>query len=297
MPSPSKKSTSQVEEVDKLERLQKSIDRLSLRVSSIEDNERNFDIENKLDRIAQAVHELQSTPKVDFSLPPPLQRSAHREDRSVYREDRRLRPEGHLEGGATGYNPRGSNTLTVSAVEVQDEFKVIRDKYANIEIPAQFKVTTDRTGVKRDDQCKINLIANCAKFSESLMRLSLSSDNDSESIKQQVFIIAAAQQKLLQTEYSAVVVDNSFDSQTAKFYKQLRKHTSAFDPESLTDLKDAVAVCSRYKPPSDSNYRGRYNFRYQRGNRGNRGRGRQDIYAQATGSQQIPTSRPQNDGQ
>ena len=288
MPSPCKRSGSQTEEVDKLDRIQKSIDRLSLRVSSIEENERNFDLENKLDKISHAVQELQSVPRVDFSLPPPLQRTAQR-------EERRLRPEEHLEGGSTGYNPRGSNTVTVSAVEVQDEFKVIRDKYANIEIPAQFKVTTDRTGVKRDDQCKINLIANCAKFSESLLRLSLSGENDSESIKQQIFIVAAAQQKLLQTEYSAVIVDNSFDSQTAKFYKQLRKHTSAFDPESLTDLKDAVAVCSRYKPPSDSNYRGRSNFRYQR--RGNRGRGRQDIYAQATGSQQISTNRPQNDSQ
>ena len=63
---------------------------------------------------------------------------------------------------------------------------------------------------------KINLIASCAKYSESL-RLSLSGEDNSESVKQQVFTIAATQQKFLQTEYSDVVVDNSFDSQTAKF--------------------------------------------------------------------------------
>ena len=54
----------------------------------------NFDVENKLNRISQAVHELQSAPKVDFSLPPPLQRTAHR-------EDCHLRPKVYLEGGIT----------------------------------------------------------------------------------------------------------------------------------------------------------------------------------------------------
>ena len=285
MPSPGKKPSIQQENVDKLERIQNSIDRLSLRVSSIEENERNFELERKLDAIAQSVQQIQSAPRVDFSLPPPPHRV----------EQRRLRPEEHQLGATGGFNPRGPDTLTVSAADVQDEFKSIRDKFANIEIPAQFKVSTDRTGVRRDDQSKINLIANCAKYSESLLRLSLSGEDNIESVKQQVFSIAAAQQKFLQTEYSAVIVDNSFDSQTAKFFKQLRKHTSAFDPESLTDLKDAVAVCSRYKPPTDSHYRGRSNFRYQR--RGNRGRGRQDIYSQATSTDQISSSRPQNEAQ
>ena len=44
------------------------------------------------------------------------------------------------------------HTSTVSAAAVQDEFKTIREQLANIEIPAQFKVSTDRTGVRRDDQ-------------------------------------------------------------------------------------------------------------------------------------------------
>ena len=285
MPSPGKKPIVRTDDVDKLDRIQKSIDSLAIRVSSIEDNERNIELEAKLDAIAHSVHQIQSTPKFDFSLPPPPHRV----------EQRQTRPEEHQLGARGGFTPRGPDTSTVSAAAVQDEFKTIRDKFANIEIPAQFKVSTDRTGVRRDDQSKINLIASCAKYSESLLRLSLSGEDNIESVKQQVFTVAAAQQKFLQTEYSAVVVDNSFDSQTAKFFKQLRKHTSAFDPESLTDLKDAVAVCSRYKPPAESQYRGRSNFRYQR--RGNRGRGRQDIYAQATGSDQISSNRPQNEAQ
>ena len=183
---------------------------MSIRLSSMEENERTLDLEGKFDKISQAVDQLQSVPNGDISLSPPL-------SRTLYCEDRRLRPKDHPQGASIGYTPRSTNTLAVSAAAVQDKFKSIRDKYATIEIPEQFKMSIDRTGVRKDDQSKINLIANCANFSEALLRLSLSGENDSETIKHQVFSIAAAQQKVLQTYYSVIIVDNSFNSQKPSF--------------------------------------------------------------------------------
>ena len=111
-------------------------------------------------------------------------------------------------------------------------------------------------------------------------------NQDIDALKQELFVAAAAQQKFLQTEYSAVLVDNSFDSQTAKFFRQLRKNTSAFDPDSLADLKDAVAVCSQFKP-QDQGYQGRGRNSYR--GRG-RYRGKQtDVYNRLS---QIPNNRP-----
>ena len=287
MSSPKVKSENLEKINQKLDGLTNSIESLSVRVSQIEEQ----DIDTKLDRITRALDQIHFN-QAQFAYPPQVSRLARQENNS----QRQTRPEDQPQSGATGSSPRGPDydcPIIVTAAAVQDEYKSLRDKYANIEVPPQFKITTDRSGIRREDQTKINLIANCAKYSDTLMRLALSDTRDCESVKQQAFTIAAAQQKFLQTEYSAVVVDNSFDSQTAKFFKQLRRHTSALDPESLDDLKDAVAIASRYKPSSDRGNRARSNFRYPR--RGYRGRGNSDIYSQFTGSHQVATNRSHDD--
>ena len=126
------------------------------------------------------------------------------------------------------------------------------------------------------------------KYSETLLKIagSLNTNQDIGALKQELFVAAATQQKFLQTEYSAVLVDNSFDSQTAKVFRQLRKIRQHSNPDLLADLKDAVAVCSQIKP-QDQGYQGRDRNSYR--DRG-RYRGKQtDVYNRLS---QIPNNRP-----
>ena len=184
-----------------------------------------------------------------------------------------------------------------SVANAQNAFKELRDKVSNIPCPAELKVRTDRSGIRRDDQAKINLIATCAKFSETLIKVAISDVQDADQLKQDVFAGAAYQQKTLQTEFSVILVDNSFDAATAKLYKQLRKNTSAFDPESLGAIKDAVAVRSQLRPyrPDSNPGRGSYRGSSFRGkSRGYfSGRGR-DVYRDSYQAVNFPHSRPDN---
>ena len=122
-----------------------------------------------------------------------------------------------------GYvNPPSSDAD--STVEYQNAFKNIRDKYAAHELPARFRLNTDRTGVKREDQPKLNIITSCSKYSETLLKIVAEGDESQslDAFKRDIFMAAAAQQKYLQSEYSAVLIDGSFDPQVSKFYRQLR---------------------------------------------------------------------------
>ena len=94
-------------------------------------------------------------------------------------------------------------------------------------------------------------------------------NQDIDSLRQELFVAAALQQKFLQTEYFAVLVDSFLDSQTDMFFRQLRTNTPAFYPDSLADLKDPVAVFAQFAQRASrrSSYRGREKYRVNETNR------------------------------
>ena len=265
------------------------------RLAIVEEKTDNPEICQKLEVICKRVEGLEVfvSQKDSFTVPPPVTRNTEQassyspERPSAYVETRQTRPDKYERVTGDTFPPSSD---PVSSVDIQSDFRALRDKYAQIELPAHFRVSADRAGVKRDDQPRINLISSCSKYSETLLKLAGSSDRGQslESLKQEIYIASCAQHKYLQSEYSAVLVDNSFDPQVSKFYRQLRKNTSAFDPDSLSDLKDAISVCAQYKP-SEQGYRGRGRGGFQRGRGRYRGHQGQDVYNRLA---QIPQHRP-----
>ena len=295
MTSESKSSNISGNQDEKIEILFGTLKSVTDRLAIVEEQSDNRDVCRKLDQIIKRVDSLESS-KSGFSKPPTVHREAsehfsYSPNRATH-DTRHTRPD-YKQGDL--YPPSSDEGFPdVSSVDLQAGFKILKDKYSGRELPAQFRLNTERTGVRRDDQPKLNIIASCAKYSETLLKIAATSDSQSlDDLKQEIYIAAAAQHKYLQSEYSAVLVDGSFDPQVSKFYRQLRKNTSAFDSDSLSDLKDAIAVCSQYKPPEQpTRGRGR-GFSQGRGRfRGGFNRGYQsgDVYNRLA---QIPNHRPQ----
>ena len=184
--------------------------------------------------------------------------------------------------------------------EVQSDFRQIRDRLNKVEIPQSHKLNADRTGVKREDQVKFNVLASCSKYSETLLKVVAAASQegaDSEQILNSVYTVALAQQKYIQDEYASLLVSSSFDAPTARFFKQLQKNTSTFTPEALSHLHAAATIAAAHQPQSqpDQYSRGRGNSRYNSKRGRYRGQVQGDVYQRMTGSSQFPDSRPQHD--
>ena len=59
----------------------------------------------------------------------------------------------------------------IPSSEIQADVKQIRDILNKVEISQNHKLNADRTGVKRVDQVKFNVLASCSKYSETLLTL------------------------------------------------------------------------------------------------------------------------------
>ena len=196
-----------------------------------------------------------------FRLPAPLKatgtsnkspfRKPPHNTRMEFNETRQTRPENQPPQVAQGENPVSSVPQRASS-DFQGDFKSLKDSYQTVDIPSEYKLHADRAGVKREDQTRVNLVASCAKYSETLLRIIAADEDNIDLLKEKIYVTAIAQQKFLQAEYAAILVNSSFDSHTARFFKQLQKNTSSFSPEALANLQAAATIASAHNPSSSS---------------------------------------------
>jgi len=129
--------------------------------------------------------------------------------------------------------------------DIQGEFQALKDSLTRIQLPADLKLNDSRQGICRNDQGTLSVIAKCGRFSETLVKLLTTLDADkplSQVTIEQLFLIAHAQTCFLQDEYASLIVNNQFDSGTAKLFRALQKNTSGLNPSSLETLRSAAAI-------------------------------------------------------
>ena len=198
------------------------------------------------------------------------------------------------QGGAGDSSSLSSgNNTGIPSEDIQAEFRNIRDSYCKVNLPGDVRLSTERSGIKRDDTQKLNIISNCARYSETVLRILASSNSESLSseLVQELSVCVYAQQRYLQDEYAILLVNSGFNSQTAKLYRQLQKNTSAFPPGALANLQAAATIAaaasSVHSDPGHGHFRGRGNFRGRYHNY----RSSSDAYASMLQSN-IPSTRP-----
>ena len=144
---------------------------------------------------------------------------------------------------------------------IQDEYQGIKDKVATIKIPQELRCGTSKAGIRREDSNAANIIANCAKYVETTIKLLWSLDEEpTQEELIEVFQIQKAHIDYLRQEHSALLVSSQFGGKTSQLFKNLSRGTTNLDEKQLDTLLKAVQITgndpnSRSKPRD--NYRGR----------------------------------------
>ena len=201
-----------------------------------------------------------------------------------------------VQASGISIDSQGSTTSIKDSCTVQKEFNAIRNALQRVKLPNDLVVADNRRqGVSRKDQIRMNVVAECAKYVETSLKLLStiqSAGEISEGDIQDLITVQIAQVRYLQEEHSLILVNNSFGDGVEKIYRNLRKHPTHFPPDAIDALQAAVTLNS-HQQTSEPRGRGRgsYSFRGGRGGRGSR------PYYQLSGGNRIPNTRSQDTSQ
>ena len=155
-------------------------------------------------------------------------------------------------------------------------------------------MNAEKSGIRREDQPRYNVIVNAARYSETVLKVlteRASGTGLSREHCDEIATIALAQQRYLQEEYASLLVNSSFNAQTAKLFKQLQRNSSMFPTSALSNLQAAATISAAAS--TSTSERGRSNFRgrgHGRGSNNFRGRRGGSDYA-SYNARDLPTSR------
>ena len=206
------------------------------------------------------------------------------------------------EGRATLPGPGNIRAQASDSTDVQGAYNVIKDTVQKVKLPQDYKLNDNRFAVSKQDNATYNLINRCARYTETSLKLlqelapSIEEGSGIEDSLDKVLTVQIAQQRYLQEQYAALVVQKDFGNHTARVFKSLQSNTSAFPQASLENLRAAVQLTSITPPTTGTSSRGNWN--QWRGRSRGRGyqsgyRGRGDTFHQMM--RDVPPSRPDGD--
>ena len=164
-----------------------------------------------------------------------------------------------------------------ASVNVQRCFDNIKESYARVRIPHQYKVndSDSANGIKTECRPVLKVISKSARFAETGLKVLASiqdSDPSSEGLSE-LFTIFHAQINFLQAEYSNIVVRSTFDEDTGRIFRQFENNSQALSERSLANIRVAAEISSlqqRHQRPQRSSGRGDTGF-FNRSRGGHRG--------------------------
>lgn len=193
---------------------------------------------------------------------------------------------------------------SVDADGLAQDFDQLKRSVERVQIDKRLTFSRDKTGIKREDQRAYNVIAKCATFAETVVKLTQNLDppDVSEEILNNIFLCAVAQLGYLREESASLFVKGEYGNTTARLYRHLQKHTT-LNPESVETLRSAVQLAAFHETqPNTGRGRGRGGNNWRGGNFGQQQRGyRGDSYSKFTGrsvgfKRPDPNSQQPNDG-
>ena len=161
------------------------------------------------------------------------------------------------------------------SVDYLKAFDTLKDRVARIQLPNNLRLAESAAGIKTDSKPVLRVISKTARIAETGFKLlsELNEDPSLTSSKAKVtfdnlFALFAAQMQFLQQEYANLVVQNTFDQETGRLFRQFENHTSAFSTSQLQNVRVAAelaAITSRQtRRPSRGGDRGSYSNSFPR---------------------------------
>ena len=162
-----------------------------------------------------------------------------------------------------------------ASVNVQRCFDNIKESYARVRIPPQYKVNDSANGIKTEYRPVLKIIGKTARFAETGLKVlaSIQDPDPSSDGLSELFTIFQAQINFLQAEYSNVVVRSTFDEDTGRIFRQFENNSQALSERSLANIRVAAEISSlqqRHQRNQRSSGRGDTGF-FNRGRGGHRG--------------------------
>ena len=145
----------------------------------------------------------------------------------------------------------GSHSAPTATVDA--EFQRLRNTVQSVRLPPNLTLQESRQGVKREDLPLFNVLAKCARYTETTMKLCARVEGDSH---EDVFNCMYAMIKYIQDEYAALIVNSTFDPNVSRVFRSLQRNTG-FTAETMEHLRSATTIASAYRPQPPARARGR----------------------------------------
>ena len=138
------------------------------------------------------------------------------------------------EAGATDYS------------NVQREFEQIRDSLVRTVLPPYLRVNDSPTGIARECKQTLKILSKTARYAETGLKIIATSTTPTltEEEIHKIYAVLQAQTNYLQAEYSTLVVQSTFDSETSKVFRQLESNSHTFTDRSLTNIRVAAELAA-----------------------------------------------------
>ena len=171
---------------------------------------------------------------------------------------------------------------------IQKECDVIKERLAKISLPGHMKLNENSVGIKQESKPVLRVMSRTARITETALKqltvFSLSRELPDKSFKLSaedidiLFTLLGGIINFLQSEYTSLIVKNTFDDETSRLFKSFENHSSAFNQHSLNNLKiaaDLAIARDRALATSTRRQQQRGSYSYPRGSgfRNFRGRG------------------------
>ena len=118
---------------------------------------------------------------------------------------------------------------------------LVRDSVSKVKLPTDLTVGDSRAGVGKGDLPRFQVIQKCAKIQETVLKIPSTASVSDPAINQ-LTIVAIAQIRYLQEEYTNLLVSNQFDDSTAQLFKTLQQNPAAFTAGAVENLQRAVTI-------------------------------------------------------
>ena len=196
----------------------------------------------------------------------------------------------------SGEFPLRTDHQNISTEDIQGDFKSVKDSYSRTTIASDLRLFAEKSGIKRDDFPRYNTVVNCAKYSETILKVLTCADENglSQDKCDEIATIVVAQQRYLQEEYANLLVNSTFNTQTAKLFKQLQRNASSFPASAISNLQAAATITAATHQQQSQSDRGSRGRGYRGRGRG-RYRGQSDIYNNFTNRDSVPQHRSDNE--
>ena len=185
------------------------------------------------------------------------------------------------------FSPERLSSLATE--DIQGEFQALKDSHQRVKLSSDFKLNENKTGIARSDQSSYNIIVKSGRYVETGLKILSQIDierlpPDIKELLGDLFVCESAHIRYLQEEYASLLVQGQYGRDTSRLFRSLQRNTSAFNPQSLEQLRNAVTITAAARPTQRGGFgRGRGGF--------GRGSNRQDIFQQFQ-NRSVPTRRP-----